>query len=433
MSMGAGPEGGQARLRQPTWADIKNGPVPRWWSWVAVTLVAVYVHILVLVTGWKGLDLGVYRAGGLAILNGIPLYSDWFDTTSPENLRWTYSPFGALAMTVWAVPPFNVAYLLWTVMSTWCLWGLVHIAGEGIWSRAATSRGQLLIKLGLLALGLMFASVVDGRHLGQIGVLLVFAVVFDWAGPKVSWLPRGVLTGVAAAVKLTPGLFIVWLVATRRWRDAAVAAVAFGAATIIGAVVRWGDSWQYFFGGVLSNPERVGDVRDVMNQSLWGLFHHQNTHLDARASEGLWLVSAVLVGILSLLTAAELERAGRTLDAVLAIGLATVLMSPVSWLHHGVWAFPAAMVLAASDRTWVRGTAFGVAAIQVVPLVWTVGYPIRALNTNSTSDWLIWYGWTHIHTWTYLLLMGLLWWDGRAAVVDAERLGPALVRARLTV
>ena len=332
------PDVGQADAQRRTWADVKNGPVPRWWPWVAVTLVAVYVHILLLVTGWKGLDLGVYRAGGRAILTGIPLYSDAFDSTSPSNLRWTYSPFGALVMTVWTLPPFNVAYVLWTVMSTWCLWGLVHIAGEGLWSKAATQRGQLLIKFGLLALGLMCASVVDGRHLGQVGVLIVFSVVFDWAGPRVSWLPRGLLTGVAAAIKVTPGFFIVWLVVARRWRDAAVAVSAFGVATLIGAVVRWADSWQYLFGGVLSNPERVGHVFDVMNQSLWGLFHHPNTRLDGGIAEALWLVSALLVGVLALLTATELERAGSTLKAVLVIGLATVLMSPVSWLHHGVWA-----------------------------------------------------------------------------------------------
>ena len=54
---------------------------------------------------------------------------------------------------------------------------------------------------------------------GQVGIPLMACCVLDCMLPRTRW-PRGLLVGVAAAFKLVPGVFIPYLVLTRRWRAA---------------------------------------------------------------------------------------------------------------------------------------------------------------------------------------------------------------------
>src|SRR5262249_24860432 len=57
---------------------------------------------------------------------------------------------------------------------------------------------------------------------GQINILLMLLVIADLTRRDGTTLgrrvPRGVLIGLAAAIKLTPGLFIVYLAVARKWR-----------------------------------------------------------------------------------------------------------------------------------------------------------------------------------------------------------------------
>ena len=80
----------------------------------------------------------------------------------------------------------------------------------------------------------------------------------------------GVGIGLATAIKLTPGVFILYLLVTRRWRAAATAIGAAAAATLVAAAL-FPDQSREFWTSALWDTNRVGILEYVSNQSLRGL------------------------------------------------------------------------------------------------------------------------------------------------------------------
>ncbi|MFG1950101.1 glycosyltransferase family 87 protein [Micromonospora sp. NPDC048830] len=112
------------------------------------------------------------------------------------------------------------------------------------------------------------APVSSNLRFGQISVVLVALVLVDCLGI----LPtryRGALTGIAAAIKLTPMIFVVyWWVSGQR-RTAINAVAAFGACTGIAWLVLPGESVRFWFTEIW-NVDRVGNIATGGNQSLNG-------------------------------------------------------------------------------------------------------------------------------------------------------------------
>ncbi len=107
-------------------------------------------------------------------------------------------------------------------------------------------------------------------YLGQINLVLLALVVGDLLGrPESRW--RGVGVGLAAAVKLTPLLFVVYLLVTGRRRAAATAVGVFAAAGVLGFLLAPADSVDYWLHGTFAAADRISDVAGLSNHSLNGL------------------------------------------------------------------------------------------------------------------------------------------------------------------
>jgi alpha-1,2-mannosyltransferase len=143
--------------------------------------------------------------------------------------------------------------------------------------------------------------------------------------------------GLAAAVKLTPLLFLGYLVVAREWRAARVAAGTFLGATVLAALVAPADS-AAFWSRALWQTGRVGDLGYVSNQSLLGALTRLHATPEYRWAWPL-AVLLVLAG-----WAVRARRAGLVGDHAAGFaltGVAACLVSPVSWVHHLVWTLPA--------------------------------------------------------------------------------------------
>ena len=131
-----------------------------------------------------------------------------------------------------------------------------------------TSRlGATLLLSGLL---LWTEPVQRALYLGQVELVLMALVVWDLCQPdRRRW--KGAATGIAAGIKLVPLLFIAYLLLTRRFRQAAVAA-ARSSSRSSSASSRCrtrrspGGSTGYFF-----QAGRTGFVGGEQNQSLRGI------------------------------------------------------------------------------------------------------------------------------------------------------------------
>jgi alpha-1,2-mannosyltransferase len=175
---------------------------------------------------------------------------------------------------------------------------------------------------------------------------------------------HGVLVGVAAAIKLTPLMFIpmLWLVGRRR--AAVTAAGAFAAATALAWLVLPGDSAR-FWGTEVWRVNRVGHIATGGNQSINGMMLRLGVADHPRSA--LMLALAVVVAGLALWRAA---RVGRTdaLAATIIVGSASVAISPVSWTHHQVWLVLAALLPVRGPR-WIRyGWPALVLALMILPV-----------------------------------------------------------------
>src|SRR5262249_32530889 len=204
------------------------------------------------------------------------------------------------------------------------------------------------------------SPVEDHLRFGQVGILLMACCIFDCVIEHPRW-PRGILVGFATAIKLVPGIFIPYLWLTGRKRAAGVAATTFGVLTVLGGIVAPCDWWEFFHSKIFepTSPQYF------TNQSLEGVLQ--------RALPGtwrlFWIVAVIVVLVYGLRAAVEASAAGDELRAVAITGLVSVLVSPISWIHHLVWVVPAIAVILGAGRDPKRvAIAFLVAAIFVARL-----------------------------------------------------------------
>ena len=309
---------------------------------VAICLLPVLMALWVGATSFPGgtalpwrpvmVDLDVYRLAGRVLLDGGNFYQ------LPGPLPFLYPPFAALLAVPLAVLPVALVQISWTIAGALMIVALLHRWGQTGW------------RLSLWSTAVVYAVVPVSQTLafGQVGIVLVALVALDLApGPRVlrrrRLLPEGVLTGVAAVLKLTPMIFVLYLLAVRRWRTALTATITAGVLTVLAAIILPRESLD-FWGRLAHGDTGLGhSLIYYTNQSVYADFVRVFTLAPAGVVLGL-LASAAVVA-LGVWAAAVWHRAGEVRFAVVLCGVASLLASPVSWLHHFVWVVPLAFSL----------------------------------------------------------------------------------------
>lgn len=286
-------------------------------------------------------DLRVYMAGARAIRSGGALYGAGFAALSPRGFPFTYPPFAAIALVPLSYLGIGPLAWGWDLVSCAVLFGCVRAAFGPLHRRLGSP-----VTIGVLTcLALLARPVYDDLAFGQVDMLIMGAVMFACAGTR-SHPWRATLVGLAAAVKVVPGIFVVYLFLTRRWRMAWAATGTWAAAAALAFALRPGSSVAYY-GHLLWQPGRPGTPTSYLNQSLWGMVD--------RAQLGSLRVPVIaasvgLVAIVGLARSVKDWRRGRPVEAIVTVGLVGVLASPISWLHETVWLVPAVGLLLGDAR-----------------------------------------------------------------------------------
>jgi alpha-1,2-mannosyltransferase len=309
------------------------------------------------------IDLRVYRAGGAALMQGVPLYSAHPDGSL---LPFTYPPFAGLVCLPLAALGWTGARVAITVASVVALVAVVRIslAHGGVRSGPVPAAVRGGTVAAVLAAALLLEPVRATLAFGQINLLLMALVLADLTVRK-DRPSCGVLVGLAAAVKLTPLIFVGYLLVTGRPRAAATAAATFAGTVLAGWVLLPAESARYWF-HLVAQPDRVGGVGFSGNQSLLGALTRV-LHGSA-AARPLWMVAAVTVGGVGLAVAAGLSARGAELAGIAVCGLTGLLVSPISWTHHWVWVLPAGIAAAARPR--LRPVVAAAGLLFVLAPVW---------------------------------------------------------------
>lgn len=280
------------------------------------------------------IDIDVYRAGARAFLEGDNLYTRSYEVGGIA-LPFTYPPLAAILFIPVALVPYPVALVGWTLASAVLLWWCLVI----VLRHAVPAVNHRVIATWILPLALLAEPVRETLGFGQINIILMALVLADTLTRR-PWLPRGVLIGLAAAIKLTPAVFILVFLVRRQWRDAAVTFLSGVGFTLAAALVSWRNSWTYWL-DTLTDTGRIGGEAYASNQSIRGVLARL-AEPGEQVDRLLWLV--LVIGALGLIIVAML-RAQTMLATVLLASTAALLCSPVSWSHHWVWLIPVAVTL----------------------------------------------------------------------------------------
>ncbi|PGH46631.1 alpha-1,2-mannosyltransferase [Micromonospora sediminicola] len=305
---------------------------------VAALAAAVTVFLSVAAVRHGFFDLNVYY-GALTfwVHDGGEIY-DFLKAGTQYGF--TYPPFAALVMLPMAYLPWNAAIVVsvtaTVLVSAVVIWWLLDpVARRSGWTRWFT----LAVALCLAA---AYEPMRETVNFGQVNMLLLFLVAVDllWLLPaRNRW--AGVGIGLATAIKLTPGIFIVYLLVTGRWRAAATAVGTAAVATLVAAGL-FPDASREFWTEALWNTDRVGELAFVSNQSLRGVV----ARLDPQHPSTIaWLLLVLVTLVIWGWRCRRAVAAGDEATGLALTGAVMCLVSPVTWVHHLVWLLPGLILL----------------------------------------------------------------------------------------
>jgi alpha-1,2-mannosyltransferase len=300
------------------------------------------------------IDLNVYRAGARVLIDGGDLYGPLPPAAPGLELPFTYPPIAAVLLAPLALLPVALDSLI-SIAVTALLLGLVMrlvLSELGLRSRPRLNWAVIVAMPAALILDPVRVALLDG----QIDVVLMALVTLDTIGPGARLGPcrlRGALVGLAAALKLTPAVFVLFFLVRGDRRSVATAAVSFAAFTGIGMLVAPRDSIEYW-GHTVFQTGRIGSVWYGANQSLEAMLARAG--LTGRGLSLGWLLGCLLVLAMAWTTMRRAAGHANVVGTLLLNALAELLISPISWTHHWVWIVPMIVALGAVDReTGMRG------------------------------------------------------------------------------
>ncbi|MFF5978817.1 glycosyltransferase 87 family protein [Streptomyces olindensis] len=338
------------------------------------TAVTVFTATVPLLRGW--FDLRVYYGSIDAwVHHGGRIYDYRVPGTT---YGFTYPPFAAVAMLPMALLDLRTAIAAALLLNLAALAVILRLLA-GPDRRRLGWYGWALTAC-LLAL---FEPLRDTFSFGQVNLLLLALVLTD---ATLLATGRGRLAGVgiglAAAIKLTPALFIgLLLVAGRRRAAATATAVALGATALAARVDP--DASRFYWTEALWDTDRVGRLGYVSNQSVQGIL--------ARLGEpdrAVWAAAVLLILGVWAVRSRRAAVAGDWTAAFALTGLAACLVSPITWVHHLVWLLPSFAVLLRTGHLRIAGALYAVLCTSVVWLWFDDASGVDGFLGSNTYTWI---------------------------------------------
>ncbi|GAB3622738.1 hypothetical protein GCM10027418_08200 [Mariniluteicoccus endophyticus] len=293
---------------------------------------------------WHGAmpDFEVYARTGRDWLNGRDFYDQ-------DGWPFLYPPFAALFTLPMGLGFRDASAMALQLLNALAFSLLFYRAGFRGWQVPFATGGAFLIiqvlgddlRMGNihgLIIAMVFLDTVPGS-----GALKRF-LPFSWANRE-RLLPQGVLTGIATSIKILPGLFIIHMLLTRRYRAAFTALATTAVLSTIGVLAMPSRGLQF--------AKMVLEGR--LNDAIEGpLLHYMSlvsalqrfTGYTPEAHSTATLISYA-VGLVAFVASLRWYRAGHEWFGSALCGIATIYLSPVAWNYYYIWLVPAALAVVA--------------------------------------------------------------------------------------
>jgi alpha-1,2-mannosyltransferase len=324
----------------------------RGWGWPMLSASLTFAAATVLALVHAQIDLSTYLLGGTHAWS-----NELFRVTLPtDHLGFTYPPFSAFLFAPFAHLPLRVCEVVFSWLNLSAVCALVAVCLRAV-CRSLETRTVVWWALALLLPVALFDPVRQTFLLGQVNIILALLVVADMTMDLP--IPRGILVGLAAAIKVTPIILIPYLLLTRQGRAGVRALATFCAAGLLAAAVNTSTSWAYWT-HYIRDPQRAGMLSWIGNQGLLGAFERLAERTLATPATFLLVITVAGAGVA---LAALAYRQSSPILGFLVVMATESLANPVSWSHHFIWVVLLVAWLAlAEDRPrygewWALGVA----------------------------------------------------------------------------
>lgn len=383
----------------------------------AIAALAVIAAIVgTLFTSLRLVDLEVYAQAGNAVLHGNPLYDL---RTTDLGLAFTYPPFAALVFVPLGLLGTGSAALAWSVISLAALVRAVFLCLRSaglVPADNGRTRRVLIAVIIATALALALEPTLATLAWGQINLILMWLVLEDFVGdvpPR--W--RGVLVGLATAVKLAPAVFILFAVVIG-WRREALRSILVVASSIVVGLLLPGAGGRDYWTREIVSSDRIGYQDSSGNQSLVGTLARALDLVHAPA----WslLISGLVIAV-AMIVGRRLWIQVRQLEALSVVAIGMLLASPIAWTHHWVWIVAVLIALIARARAQ-RSTAALAAIVAVVTVTWVTrwggGYHSGSPELMPPLEYAQWLA---SDAYVIVGLLALGWWTWSAFRVPSDQ------------
>lgn len=341
-------------------------------------------------------DFGVCYKAGQRILAGETLYR-----ASDGHLQYKYAPAAADLYALFSFMPWEIAKILWYLLSLLILAGVAALSYKVI--PRPKKKAAVLVGLTILIMSKYF-----GRELqlGQVNILIVFlltAAASLFLAKKDLW--AGVIWGVSLFLKPYALVFLPYFALKRRWK-----ALAGGAATVLVGflipVMNYGFQGntivlKEWFSSLSQSTPRLLAVGD--NASLFAVVLKATRGQLTLGAMAALALGAGLIGLalLIMMFRKKTNDTGEREVCELAYLMVLIpLFSPLGWNYNYIYGFLAVMILLNALRRF----SWGLRAVAVANFV-LIGGTLREI---LGKDLFRFYTRNSFIAWSFLLVLALL-------------------------
>lgn len=300
-----------------------------------------------------GHDFLAYHQAIERVTTGASLYDMSFTVAGGFGLFFYPPPFAVLVLPLALLSPLAATWV-WIALSL-----AAFLVGVAILPVSRSVRWWIV----LLA-GLSFPFV-HAVKLGQVGPILFLAFAIGWRGID-DPVRLGGSAAVGAAIKLQPGLVLVWALLTRRFRAVAIGIVVLVVLAAGATILAGPGAWFDFVTLLRAVSDPIATERNVTPGAIAYQLGASTT-----VAAGVQLLSTVGLVVAFL---AAIRWATDEASYLVAV-IASQLASPILWDHYAMLLLLPVAYLAAAGRWW----ALAIPLVTAWPLLGVsppIAYPI---------------------------------------------------------
>ncbi len=331
------------------WLTVKGGSVRPW-------LFSSHYE-----TGFTDLQARIFQVFG--VRDGQNIYV-------PFGIEaFTYPPAAILLFLPLTVMTQTTAFFSWTALTILCLAAAYFVGIRAVRRRGIVADMAAAVWAAVLSVA-VFPPMSQTLAWGQTGTILLLLVTADVLA--VRGRSQGVLVGLATALKLYPGIIIVFWLCRRQWRAAATA-IGTGVLATAVAWLLWPASASTFFFHVLlqgSETSHFDSGSGLDRSASVSSFFLRATFLPRGAAVALGVVVSLLVLIAGITAAVRLSRAGNRMLPLVTLLCVSVMISPVTWDHY--FTFAPLLILVIVEVGWSTTGRLSLAALALFTVPWFI-------------------------------------------------------------